>query len=266
MKILLTNDDGWDAPGLKTLKSVAQQFGDLWVVAPLQPMSGISHQMTFERPLTLQPTGHQAFSLDGTPADCVRIATSQLDVDFDWVLSGINNGGNLGADIFVSGTVAAAREASIRGYRAIALSQHRHRFKEAFDWTITGWMCEKVLSTLLVPDNSLPVGSILNINFPDKFHDPKVSSPQNGSGTSKAAVAVERFTPGAATLADRERVLQNLEIVDCPADRIPIPADFKIDDEGRFWYCGKYNQRQRTAGCDIANCFEGRITRSLLRW
>ena len=88
-----------------------------WSVAPLHPMSGISHQITFERPLTMALTDHQAYSLDGTPADCVRIALTQLPVAFDWVLSGINNGGNLGSDVYVSGTVAACGKQACWGFR-----------------------------------------------------------------------------------------------------------------------------------------------------
>jgi len=255
MKILLTNDDGWDAPGLATLKSVAGQFGDVWVVAPLRPMSGISHQMTFERPLTLQPTDDQCYSLDGTPADCVRIATTQLKIPFDWVLSGINNGGNLGCDIYVSGTFAAAREASIRGYRAMALSQHRHRFKETFDWTYSTWMCEKVLQTFISTAHVLRTDSIINVNFPDKFHRPKLDPAINSLPADAGAVET-----------DRAAFQQQIEIVDCPADRLPVPADFQIDDQGRFLYCSKYNQRARTPGCDISTCFGGQIAVSLLRW
>lgn len=293
MNILLTNDDGWDAPGLQVLKAVARQWGDVWVVAPLHPMSGISHQMTFERGLTLQQTDHQAYSLDGTPADCVRIATTQLNVDFDWVLSGINNGGNLGSDIFVSGTVAAAREGSIRGYPAIALSQHRHRFKETFDWTTSGWMCEKVLSKLLRMDSKLTEGTIWNINFPDKFHLPKMVTAQNGSDQVVSQAAVVPSVKGNQQIqqsvhypiqhegalaeqnslnepesgaVERESFLRSIQIVDCATDRVPVPADFKKDDQGRFWYCGKYNRRQRTEGCDIDNCFDGKITVSQLRW
>jgi 5'-nucleotidase len=255
MKILLTNDDGWDAPGLAALKSVAETFGDVWVVAPLQPMSGISHQMTFERPLTLQETGAQAYSLDGTPADCVRIATTQLSDSFDWVLSGINNGGNLGSDIYVSGTVAAAREASIRGYRSMALSQHRHRFKESFDWTRTTWMCERLFQIMLNSARTLRTDSILNVNFPDKFHPPKRQAASQNGGGEPCPVKI-----------DRESFQREIQLVDCPVDRHPVSADFQIDSQGRFLYCGKYNQRPQTPGSDISICFGGQIAVSLLRW
>lgn len=253
MNILITNDDGWDAPGLAALKSVAERFGKVWSVAPLNPMSGISHQITFERPLTLVETDHQAFSLDGTPADCVRIATTQLSVQFDWVLSGINNGGNLGSDIFVSGTVAAAREATSRGIRSIALSQHRSRFKLPYDWTRTSWMAELVLDKLLQDAERAEPFTLINVNFPDKYHS-RPSEIGNGQPGSEEVSSV-----------NREQFLSSFEIVNCPIDRQPIPAEYRIDDEGRYHYCAKYHERNRTLGADIENCFGGAITISELR-
>jgi 5'-nucleotidase len=254
MNILITNDDGWDAPGLAVLKSVAQQFGNVWSVAPLNPMSGISHQITFERPLTLVSTDHQSFSLDGTPADCVRIATTQLSVPFDWVLSGINNGGNLGSDVFVSGTIAAAREATSRGIRSIALSQHRCRFKLPYDWTRTSWMAELILKRLLHATDLAKPFTLINVNFPDKYH-----SRQQGLETNGQPILVE------LPLVSQEEFLGSFEIVKCPIDRQPIPAEFRIDEEGRYLYCGKYHERERTPGGDIENCFGGAITVSELR-
>lgn len=246
MKILLTNDDGWDAPGLKVLQTSAASFGDVWTVAPAGPMSGISHQVTFERPLTLSQTAEQAYSLDGTPADCVRIATTQLGVKFDWVLSGINNGGNLGADIFVSGTVAAAREATLRGVRAIALSQHRNKFKAEFDWTMTGWMTEQVLRRLLEPSTNWQPRTVVNVNLPDRFHDAE-------SGSAARDIPQQQF-------------LLELSLQDCEQDGHPLPADFLIDDEGRYLYCSKYGERPRMVGHDIDVCFGGAVAITVLRF
>ena len=123
-RILLTNDDGWDAPGIAALEAVLSEFGEVVVVAPANPQSGISHQMTFEVPMALTQHSANHWHLSGTPADCARVGLSQLGLEFDWVFSGINNGGNLGIDFFISGTVAAAREATFFGARAIAISQH----------------------------------------------------------------------------------------------------------------------------------------------
>jgi 5'-nucleotidase len=246
MKILLTNDDGWDAPGLQTLHGACESFGEVWTVAPLLPMSGISHQMTFDRPLTLCEMDNRTFSLDGTPADCVRIALTQLEIEFDWVFSGINNGGNLGTDIYVSGTVAATREATICGARSIAFSQHRKKFRAEFDWTKTRWMADCVLEKLLVCDRKWESNTALNVNFPDRFHNEHPAS-------LREFVTEEQFR-------------QSLTLVDCEIDRNPIPVEFQLDDEGRFFYSGKYSQRTRSTGRDVEVCFGGDIAISILRF
>ena len=235
MNILLTNDDGYDAAGLLTLREVASEFGELWIVAPTHPMSGISHQVTFERPLQLMQTGHQAYSLDGTPADCVRIALTQLGVPFDWVLSGINNGANLGSDIFVSGTVAAAREAVLRGIKSLALSQHRRKFKAEFEWARSAEMARVVLQDYLRPDFTMADRTLLNINFPDRFH-----------------LNDDDDIPGDLPATSCNRVICNL-------DRHPLPTDFTLDEEGRFFYCSKYNQRPRMPDHDLDVCFRGDV-------
>lgn len=257
MNILITNDDGWDAPGLATLRLVAQEFGNVWSVAPLHPMSGISHQITFERPLTLSQAEPQSFSLDGTPADCVRIGLTKLQVEFDWVLSGINNGGNLGSDVFVSGTVAAAREATLLGVRAIALSQHRCRFKLPYDWTRTSWMAELVLARLIgaaeVQSHHEPL-TLFNVNFPDKYHS-RQDQEVFGCGASDSSHDPET----------KNLFLSEIAIKDCFNDRRPIPTDYRIDSDGRFLYSGKYHERDRSTDGDIENCFGGAIAVSVLR-
>ena len=111
MRILLTNDDGWDAPGLAALKTLAAELGEIHVLAPRDPQSYMSHRVTTDKPMHLVETSANQFHLEGTPADCVRAALREVICDVDWVLAGINRGGNLGADLFTSGTVAAAREA-----------------------------------------------------------------------------------------------------------------------------------------------------------
>ena len=110
MKLLLTNDDGFDAPGLDALLKAAEGLGECVVLAPRQPLSGCSHQVTTHEPLRVERRGLSRYSLSGTPADCVRIGLRQLVPDAGCVLSGINQGGNLGSDVFYSGTVAAVRE------------------------------------------------------------------------------------------------------------------------------------------------------------
>ena len=111
MKLIVTNDDGIDAEGLQTLVHLASRWGEVVVVAPAEPQSGIGHQLTTDRPIRVDKLTEERYRVWGTPADCSRLALNCLASDGDWVLSGINHGGNLGVDVYESGTVAAAREA-----------------------------------------------------------------------------------------------------------------------------------------------------------
>jgi len=127
-RILVTNDDGIHAPGLKTLERIARTLSrDVWVVAPEVEQSATSHSLTLRRPLRTRRLGRRRYSVDGTPTDCVLVARHKLVTGRppDLVLSGINHGTNLGEDVTYSGTVAAAMEAAIIGIRAIAFSQAR---------------------------------------------------------------------------------------------------------------------------------------------
>src|SRR5262249_2249907 len=144
--LLLTNDDGIDAPGLGALLAAAQSVGDPVVVAPAGAHSGCSHRVTTDGPIRLhrRPAG---FAVEGTPADCVRLALHDVAPDAAWVLAGINAGGNLGADVYHSGTVAAVREAVLHGFPGIALSQYRKRGLE-FDWQRAARWVAPLLSDL----------------------------------------------------------------------------------------------------------------------
>ena len=125
-RILISNDDGVDAPGIRILEKVARELStDVWVVAPEMEQSGASHSLTTRRPLRLNEIGEQRYAVDGTPTDCVLLAVKRLlrDRPPDLVLSGINGGSNIGEDLTYSGTVAAAMEATLLGIPAIALSQ-----------------------------------------------------------------------------------------------------------------------------------------------
>ena len=224
MKILLTNDDGWGYGGLKALEEVAAQFGEVWTVAPAGSMSGISHQLTFERPITFLEKGPRSFSLDGTPADCVRVAFNQLDTKFDWVFSGINRGANLGSDIYVSGTVAAVRESGLHNCKAIAFSQHLRKFNSPFDWSKSGALAQRLLPELL--QSEMAVGSWVNVNFPDIG---------DGDLTAVPFVATE-------------------------LDRNPLPSEYQKMDDGKLLYCAQYNDRVRTPGKDADVCFSGSVS------
>ena len=113
MNFLLTNDDGIDAPGLSVLCQVAEQLGEVAVVAPDQPHSGCSHRVSSEYPICLDRRADRRYALNGTPVDCTRIGMTHVAPDSDWVIAGVNCGANLGCDVLMSGTVAAVREAAL---------------------------------------------------------------------------------------------------------------------------------------------------------
>lgn len=163
MKIVITNDDGIDAPGLDTLFQCMRPLGDIVTVAPQQPQSGIAHRVTTRVPIHFHQPDTDRFSIDGTPADCARVALKQFVPDADWLISGINPGANLGSDVYNSGTVAAAREAAILGCRAIAISQYIARDQQV-DWAATGHHARPVLQMLLSRD--LAHGHFWNVNLP----------------------------------------------------------------------------------------------------
>ena len=163
MKLLLTNDDGIDAPGLEALLNAARTLGDPVIVAPAGPQSGVSHAVTWHEGVRIEPRGEKRFAIHGTPADCTRLGLMTLVPDAKWVLSGINNGGNLGADVHYSGTVAAVREAVLHGWPGIAVSQYRKKGVE-IDWArATDWITPILADLLARPIES---GLFYNVNLP----------------------------------------------------------------------------------------------------
>src|SRR5215831_19230283 len=163
MRLLLTNDDGIDAPGLQALRTAAILLGDPVVVAPVEGLSGCSHRITTHRPLRVEERGLGRYAVDGTPADCVRIGLQHIAPDAAWVLSGINAGGNLGADVWHSGTVAAAREAVLHGWPAIALSHYRKRGVD-YDWHRAAAWAVPLLRDLMA--RPWQPGTFWNVNLP----------------------------------------------------------------------------------------------------
>jgi 5'-nucleotidase len=165
-RILISNDDGIESPGIKLLEKIARQItSDVWVVAPDQEQSGASHSLTTRRPLRARELGGQRFSVDGTPTDCVVVAVRRLlrDKAPDLVLSGINMGGNVGEDLNYSGTVAVAMEATLLGIPAMALSQD-YDDGERIPWeTSEAFALEVVRRLLRLP---WPEHTLYNINFP----------------------------------------------------------------------------------------------------
>jgi 5'-nucleotidase len=165
-RILISNDDGIESPGIKLLVKVARDLGaDVWVVAPEQEQSGASHSLTVRRPLRLREVGLQRYVVDGTPTDCILIAVKRLLRDHppDLVLSGINMGSNVADDLTYSGTVAAAMEATLLGVPAMALSQH---FLDGgpIPWDTSERFAPEAIRRLV--RGTWPAHTLMNINFP----------------------------------------------------------------------------------------------------
>ena len=120
MRILLTNDDGIHAPGLKVLEAIARQFSDdIWICAPDEEQSGMGHALTLTRPVRLRKHDERRFSVTGTPTDAVTMGLRKVvDAQPDVILSGVNRGANLADDITYSGTVSAAIEGALAGIRS----------------------------------------------------------------------------------------------------------------------------------------------------
>jgi 5'-nucleotidase len=226
VRLLLTNDDGIEAPGLQALFDVALQLGEPVVVAPEETHSGCSHQVTTDQPIRVREVSAGRFAVGGTPADCVRVGLQFLAPDAAWVLSGINAGGNLGADIYHSGTVAAAREAVLHGWPAVALSQYRKRGM-LVDWEQAARTAASVLKDLLT--QPWDRGTFWNVNLP-------------------------HLPPGVAD--------PDVEI--CPVDPSPLPLTFREESDG-WLYAGDYHQRRREPGTDVDVCFKGKIAVTRLK-
>ncbi len=166
-RILVSNDDGIDAPGLRLLEAVARSLcSEVWVVAPEQEQSGAGHSLTLRRPLRIRKLDERRYAVDGTPTDCVLLAIKFImkEARPTLVLSGINGGGNLGEDITYSGTVAAAMEATLLGVPSVALSQHFTR-PNGPRWETGEKYAVQVLRRLTAAP--WPRNTLININFPD---------------------------------------------------------------------------------------------------
>ncbi len=195
-RILISNDDGIHAVGIKTLERIALAISDdVWVVAPETNQSGAAHSLTLSRPLRVRRYGDRHFAVDGTPTDCVLIALQRIveDAPVDLVLSGINHGANLGEDVTYSGTVAAAMEATLFKVPAIAFSQvcaSRQHIK----WATAERFAPEVIERLL----SMPWAEdvLVNVNFPDLVADEVQGLRVTTQGTRKIGdTLLERTDP-----------------------------------------------------------------------
>lgn len=223
---VLTNDDGIDAPGIDALRDAVLGLGPSMTVAPAGPQSGCGHTVTTHRPIWHEEKGLGQFAVEGTPADCVRLAIHHLAPEADWFLSGINAGGNLGVDVYHSGTVAGAREAVLHGKPALAVSQYIIK-GHPIDWGASSAFARLAIEAVLArPWRS---GLVWNINLP---HPP----------------------PGAS----------KPEVVFCDLDPSPLPLAYERS-ENLATYSGVYQDRARRPGLDVDVCFSGKIAVSALR-
>lgn len=218
MTLILTNDDGIAAPGIQALQQAVDGTGI--IVAPTGQLSGCGHQVTTVRPLRLNCLSATEYAVDGTPADCTRIALGHLFKDVEWVLSGINAGGNLGVDVYISGTVAAVREATMLGVKGIAVS-HWIRRPLTVDWDWASYWTAKVLQDLFA--RPLPTNCFWNVNLPH----------------------LEQGSP-------------DPKIIFCEPSTQPLPVNFRVEGD-LFYYHGEYSKRPRKEGTDVDVCFSGNI-------
>ena len=233
MNFLITNDDGFDAPGLAALYNALSDLGTVRVSAPAVCHSAKGHAVNTHVPIrvetrTVEPFG-QIDIVDGSPADCVRVGLCAPGASRpDFVVSGINPGGNLGVDMFYSGTVAAAREASILGVPSVAVSRYVTA-QAGIDWDALTQHVTRVVERLISDDRQLPAGTFWNVNFPaadqDQHADEIIFAPQ---GTLSHDIRFREI--------ESEQQVRLLE------------------------YVGSYQARGKTGDCDVSKVFDGKIT------
>lgn len=225
MTLILTNDDGIDAPGIRALlKAVEGQ--KVIVAAPRDHLSGCGHQVTTTTAINVHRRSDLEYAIAGTPADCTRIALSYLCQEPKFVLSGINAGGNMGADVYISGTVAAVREAAFHGVPGIAISHYRQG-KRNVDWDTAARWTAKVLADLM--NRSPEGGTYWNVNLP-------------------------HLEPGDP----------DPEVVFCQPSTQPLPVNYRVEGNN-YYYVGEYAKRDRRSGTDVDVCFTGKIAVTQLR-
>ncbi|MGK2739709.1 5'/3'-nucleotidase SurE [Tepidicaulis sp. LMO-SS28] len=172
-RILLSNDDGIHAPGLKTLEKIARQLSDdIWIVAPETEQSGASHSLTLADPLRIRKVNARKFAVSGTPSDSIMMAVRHIlkDKTPDLVLSGVNRGQNVADDVTYSGTIAAAMEGTILGIPSIALSQaFGFGGQQNVKWATAEHYAPELIERLVA--EGWPKEVLININFPDVLQD-----------------------------------------------------------------------------------------------
>lgn len=229
-RILLTNDDGIDAPGLEALEHIARTISDdVWVVAPLSEQSGMSRALTLNAPLRVVERGEKRFAVDGTPTDCVHMAFDALMDDTpDLVLSGVNAGQNIAEDVMFSGTVAGAMQGLQLGVRSVAFSlAYGFHDRSKMRWETAKAHGPQILQDLL--DAPWSENTLINVNFPDRDPD---------------------------DVAGVEVTVQGVR------DRTILHAEQRTDLRGRdyYWLGFRGTLSNPPVGTDLRAIYEGRIS------
>lgn len=233
MRCLITNDDGFDAPGIRALHAALRDWAEVVVAAPATQYSGVGHGAPPWDPITVEthkdPEMGDIFVIHGKPADCVRLALLELASPRpDCVISGINRGGNVGVDIYYSGTFAAAREAAILGLPAVSMSQ-LIRPDSPDVWPRTTDCARIILQKIMSLPRRKDQPFLWNVNIPHLTDDRRIR------GVMQA--------PMATTPTDLKYV------------RATEP-----DGHASLRYCGKFLQRNAPRGSDVAYLFDDWVT------
>ncbi len=246
MKILMTNDDGIGAEGLQCLYDVLSKKADCYVVAPDQGRSCCSHGVTTGTTLDVVTSSRNQWTVSGTPADCVRVGLLWLGLKPDWVIAGVNHGGNLGVDILYSGTAAGAREANLFGVPAIAISQYMRR-DISRDWSVSAKRADFVFENIFRRETSGK--GFWNVNLPALL-------PQFESSPLVIRVCEPELQPLAFSLEDGSELSQNHG-----ESQVNLEAMAKRT----VLYRSNYQDRPREMGSDVDLCFGGNATISWLK-
>jgi 5'-nucleotidase len=236
MRILVTNDDGIHAPGLRCLEEIARELSDdVWIVAPETDQSGVSHSLSLNDPLRLRQAGEKRYAVKGTPSDCIIMGIRHILKEHgpDLVLSGVNRGQNVAEDVTYSGTVAGAMEATILGVKAIALSQAYGAGGRAnVKWQTAAKHGAPVIRRIL--EIGIEPGILVNVNFPD-------CEPEAVRGVAVAAQGV-----------------RNQQL---------LSIDERLDGRGNpyFWLAFAKARFEPGNGTDLKAIAEGRISVTPLR-
>lgn len=198
MKILITNDDGINAPGLISAEKIARQLtDDILIVAPETDQSGVAHSLTLSHPLRLRKVADNKFALNGTPTDCAIMGIREiLETPPDLVLSGVNSGQNIGDDVIYSGTVAGAIEGALLGVKSIAVSQ-AYNFEEGtrtVKWSTCETLAPAIVEKLM--GQEFPSKTLVNVNFPNCEVDEISGTEVTGQGEFTHGLYMEKRHDG----------------------------------------------------------------------